>query len=91
MELTFNKVNNKYIATFTATSNFNIHIEQTGGIVELYYTSVEDAKPKYLKALNNSKDEKVIDVDCEVLVFPKYVTLESSVLPTKAIVTYNQA
>lgn len=88
--ITFNKEGDKYVATFTAVADFNIHIEQKGGIVDMLQSSVEGAEYDYVKALNISKFDEVIDVDCTALIYPKYIKLVSKVKPTKAIVTYNQ-
>lgn len=44
MELTFTKVGDKYVALFTVTSDFNIHIEKSGGRVGLFQSSIENGE-----------------------------------------------
>lgn len=88
--ITFNKVGDVYVAEFKVVANFNLHIEQRGGIVEMFQTSVEGARYAYVTALNISKYDEVIDKGCEALVYPLWIKLECRVQPTKAVVTYNQ-
>lgn len=60
MELTFNKTNNGYIADYTATTHFNLHIEGGGRVLLYKRTSGERGD------LIASIPSKVVDVDVVV-------------------------
>lgn len=86
MNLNFVKTGDKYVAEFKVDADFNIHIEQRGGIVEMFQSSVEGGQYDYVKALNASKFDSVIDTDCSALIYPKWIKLETRVQPTAAYV-----
>lgn len=85
MELTFDKATG--ICEFEVTADFNLHLErESAGTLHIYqrtagreYTFVDDQG--YLSA------KEVIDYDFQSLVYPKFIKIKSSVLPTVAIIT----
>lgn len=87
MELTFTYDSTMYVAEFQASSDFNLHIEKGEGSVVLYQTTVEGSKYDVVKTIAEYYD-KVIDIDFVGTVYPKYIKVESSVLPTMAEVTF---
>ena len=90
MELAFTKVGDRYVASFTATGNFNIHLEKpTGGTLGTIFkqSSVEGAKSDGIKGLYLTPQERVLDTSVIVPIPPMYITIESDVLPTMAVVT----
>ena len=91
MDLNFTKQGNLYVADFTATSDFNIHIEKEEGYIHILQSTVEGGEYDYIKGLNISHLDPVIDMDFTAAVYPKYIRVKSRVMPTKAVVTFNQA
>lgn len=89
MTLSFRKENNKYVATFDAVSDFNLHIEKAKkGVVNFYQTSSADGEYDRIKDLKFEYDDLVLDVDLSALVYPKYIKIVSYVDIAKAEVTF---
>lgn len=61
MELTFNKSSNGYIADYTATTHFNLHIEGGGRVLLYKRTSGEKGD-----LLANIPSHGVVDIDIAV-------------------------
>lgn len=90
MELTFNKTGELYVAEFKADKEFSLHIERMNGLGSIKmqqngaeggkYADVEDFETR-----NNTKP--VIEYDSGAFVAPKWIRIESSVLPTYAAIT----
>jgi len=86
MELTFEKINNKYISEFEITTDCNLHLEKkTAGPIKLYQRTVGGG----YDLINDVKNVSgvVDDVDLVALVYPKTIKIESSVEPTYAALT----
>ena len=88
MELTFNKDGNRYVAEFQTTSDFALHIEKPKGSIVILQKSVEGGRYDYIRNLNVPHYDKVIDVDVVGVVYPKWIKVESGVMPTMAVVTF---
>lgn len=88
MELTFTKVGDKYVALFTVTSDFNIHIEKSGGRVVLFQSSIENGEYDYVSGATIADTDGVFDSDFTALIYPKYIKMVADVMPTKAVVTF---
>lgn len=89
--LNFSKQGDSYVAIFTATADFNIHIEKPNGAIVVEQSSVEGAEYAPIKDLNLGINNQVVDVDFAALVYPKYIRVKSATMPTMAVVTFNQA
>lgn len=87
MEIKFTQENGRYVAHFSVSSDFNIHIEKKGGTMHFLQSTVQGGRYDLINDLNFGTDQEVIDVDCTALVYPKYIEIVSAVLPTKAVVT----
>jgi hypothetical protein len=88
MELTFNKVGNKYISEFEVTSDFNIHIERPeGGIIDIYQRTSTEGEYTVVDEFDTN-GKSVIDVDFTALVYPKYMKVSCETQPTMAVVTF---
>lgn len=87
MELEFIKVGSRWVAEFTATGNFNLHIEKGEGSLGIYQSSVEGGKYDYVRQLNIAQYDKIVDVDFVGAIFPKWIKVESKSMPTMAVVT----
>ena len=89
MDLSFSKKGDWYEAVFTADSNFNLHIEKSGGIAYLQQSSVDGAQFAAVRGANWGRDMDVIDEGFSALVYPMYILVRSSVEPTRAVVTFS--
>lgn len=91
MTLSFNKEHDKYVATFEATSDFNLHIEKAKkGVVNFYQKSIQDGEYDRIKDVKFEYDDLVLDVDFSALVYPKYIKIVAYVDITQAVVTSAQ-
>ena len=88
MELTFTKDGDKYVTSFAVTSDFNIHIEKSGGRVVLFQSSIENGEYDYVSGATIADTDGVFDSDFTALVYPKYIKMVADVMPTKAVVTF---
>lgn len=88
MELQFTKEGEQYVAQFTATGDFNLHIEKSRGRVYMLQSTVENGRYDGVKGASWGKLEGTIDSDFTSLVYPKYIRIESEVEPTMAVVTF---
>ena len=88
MELTFTKDGDKYVASFAVTSDFNIHIEKSGGRVVLFQSSIENGEYDYVSGATIADTDGVFDSDFTALIYPKYIKMVADVMPTKAVVTF---
>jgi hypothetical protein len=86
MELTFNKVDNKYEAEFEIQTDANLHIEfENATPIKLYQRTTGSG----WDLVNDVKNAvgKVTDVDLQALVYPKYIKVSCATEPTMAVVT----
>lgn len=91
MELEFVKEGTMSVATFEATSDFNLHIEKAKeGAVNFYQTSSADGEYDLIKGLKFDYNDLVLDTDCTALVYPKYIKIVAYVDIAKAVVTFAQ-
>lgn len=89
MTLSFNKEHDKYVATFEATSDFNLHLEKVKkGVVNFYQKSIKDGEYDRFKDLKFDYDDLVLDADCTALVYPKYIKIIAYTDISKAVVTF---
>ena len=88
MELTFTKDGDKYVAQFTATSDFNIHIEKSGGRIVLFQSSVENGEYDYVSGATIAESDGVFDSDFTALIYPKYIKMVADSTPRVAVVTF---
>lgn len=88
MELTFNKVKDKYEAEFEITNDANLHIEFKGATpIKLYQKTAGNNWD--LVTDNKKQISDVIDVDLVALVYPKWIKVVSEVEVTMGVVTFN--
>lgn len=91
MQLTFNKVNNIYVAEFEATSDFNVHIERiTHGMLAFYQRTTTSGEYAEITDLKQLIRDKVFDTDFAAFVYPKYIKVVSGVEVTTATVTFKE-
>lgn len=89
MELKFNKQGTKYVAEFTATGDFNLHIErEKQGFILVQQRTTTSGKFDSISGGNFSSVDSVIDCDFIGTVYPKYIKVVSEVLPTFAELTF---
>ena len=89
MELAFTKIDGLYIAEFQVSADFNLHIErdETGPII-LYQRTTSQGEYDYVKNFGFKQDgDKVMDLDFQSLVYPKWIKIKSAVNPLVATIT----
>lgn len=88
MEITFSKSGEVYVAEFSVTGDFNLHIEGvTAGDVQVFQRGTASGSYARVKSVNPYSYEKVYDYDFSAVVYPKYIKIVSEVEPTLAVVT----
>ena len=90
MELTFNKTGELYVAEFKADKEFSLHIERMNGLgsIKMQQNGAEGGKYADVEDFEASNSTKpVIEYDSGAFVAPKWIRIESSVLPTYAAIT----
>ena len=80
MELTFNKTVNGYIAEYSATTHFNLHIEGGGRV--LLYRRTSGSQGTLLASIPS----EVVDVDVAVNREATY-TIHCATMPNTAVIT----
>lgn len=91
MEIIFTQVaENKWESEFTASADFNLHIEkEESGILLLQQRGSDSGKYDTVGGLKISPSDLVLDCDFAALVYPKYIKVISEVQPTLGVVTFN--
>lgn len=87
MELQFTKKDMSYVAEFTATGDFNLHMESGAPIqAVIYQKSVSEGKYAVAAALNGVGS--ILDTDVCAAVYPKYIRIESNYAVSNCHVTF---
>lgn len=89
MEINFQPKDNKFVAEFEVTGDFNLHLEGVvEGNVKVYQRGTDSGEYAYVRtATPYPSFSEVYDYDFSALVYPKYIKVECPVQPSKAIVT----
>lgn len=88
MELNFVKEGTKWVSTFEATSDFNLHIERDkGGFLFVSQRTTQSGEYDSTKDADFSGSDLIIDYDFSALVYPKYIKVSCATEPTSGIVT----
>lgn len=88
MELTFNQEGKKFVAEFTASADFNLHIEKHwGGEVSILKSTVDEEGATYVQELKMGEYQSVLDKDFSEKVYPKHYRIVSSTQYLRAFVT----
>lgn len=92
MDINFVEDGNKYVAEIQVTADFNLHIErEERGFIFVEQKTVEDGAYDSIKGLNMTYVDPVIDMDFTGVIYPKWIRIVSKVMPTKAVLTTNEA
>lgn len=88
MELIFSKNEEGFVAEFSVTNAFNLHIEREEvGFIQIKQRTTTEGKYDYIKGLNITQNNEVIDYDFSGVIYPKFIKIVSKVEPTMAEVT----
>ena len=89
MEVSFVKEGTKYVGTFNATGDFNLHIEKNSKSF-LYILQRTSSKGQYasLREASFSNAEEIIEFDYSASVYPKSIKIECSAEPIMCDVTF---
>jgi hypothetical protein len=88
MELNFKKSDNVYVAEFQADGDFALHVEKGKGSLVVYQRSVERGEYDVVRGLDVNVNDTCVDVDIVGAVFPKWIKVESNIMPTRAEVVF---
>lgn len=88
MKINFTKEGTMYVATFVATSDFNLHVEKREkSFLYVYQKTTANGKYDSIKDAKFSSADLVIDCDFTALIYPKYIKIESESEPMVCEVT----
>lgn len=90
MDISFQKIGDKYISEFSVTGTFNLHIEGVlARNVRLLQTTVPGSKYAEVKdSIFSDGSSNVYDCDFPVVVVPKNIKVICDSMPTMAVVTF---
>lgn len=89
MDVQVKEANGVYIAEFTATQDFNIHIEKScAAPTYVYQRTTDSGEYASLDYYGNYLNNQVIDTDLRAIVYPKHVMIVSECKMTLQV-TYN--
>lgn len=78
MDVQVKEVNGVFIAEFTATQDFNIHIEKScAAPAYVYQRTTDSGEYASLDYYGNYLNNKVIDTDFSAIVYPKHILIKS--------------
>jgi hypothetical protein len=90
MDLNFRNEENKWVAEFQATSNFNLHIERTGlGSIVVSQRGTDNGEYDTAFIETRYEGQRVFDCDFGALVFPKWIKVISGSEVIKGVVTFS--
>jgi hypothetical protein len=88
MVLKFTNVGENWVAEFSVTDDFNLHIErEESGYLIVNKRTTASGKYDSIKGSSFNYGDPVVDVDFSFPVYPKQIQVVSKVLPTMAVVT----
>lgn len=89
MNLDFNLNQDRWVAEFIATDDFNLHIEGVvEGNVSVFQRGSESGNYAFVKeGTPHPSYANVYDYDFAALVYPKYIKVSCATEPTMAVVT----
>lgn len=89
MDVQVKQENGVYVAEFTATQDFNIHVEKVSAApTYIYQRSTDSGKYASLDYYGNYLHNQVIDTDFSAIVYPKHIRIVSEAEMTVKV-TYN--
>lgn len=88
MEIQFTNIGNLWVAEFEVTADFNLHLERENvGTLHFYQRTTPHGEYDYINNQGYNADDKVIDIDFQALVYPKWIKIKSAVKPLIATIT----
>ena len=90
MKLVFNLNQDRWVAEFEATADFNLHIEgvKTGNVSVFQRGSAEGKYAFVVGSTPAPSYGTIYDYDFSALVYPKYIRVSCATEPTMAVVTF---
>lgn len=88
MALNFTNVGEKWVAEFSVTDDFNLHIErEESGYLIVNQRTTAEGKYDSIRDGSFNYGDPVVDIDFTGVIYPKYIQVISKVEPTYAEVT----
>ena len=90
MKLNFSKQDGRWVAEFTATADFNLHIEGVNdGNVQVYQRGTSTGEYAFVRgSVQYPNYGKVYDMDFTAVVFPKYIKVSCATEPVEGVATF---
>lgn len=89
MEIEVRQEGKNYVAEFTATQDFNLHMEkESQGNTYLYQRTTDSGEYASLDYYGNYLGNQVVDADFSALIYPKHIRVVCE-QPMTVRVTYN--
>lgn len=90
MVLKFTNVGENWVAEFSVTDDFNLHIErEESGYLIVNQRTTAEGKYDSIRDGSFNYGDPVVDIDFTGVIYPKYIQIISKVEPTYAEVTSN--
>ena len=90
MALKFTNVGENWVAEFSVTDDFNLHIErEESGYLIVNQRTTAEGKYDSIRDGSFNYGDPVVDIDFTGVIYPKYIQVISKVEPTYAEVTSN--
>ena len=90
MALKFTNVGENWVAEFSVTDDFNLHIErEESGYLIVNQRTTAEGKYDSIRDGSFNYSDPVVDIDFTGVIYPKYIQVISKVEPTYAEVTSN--
>lgn len=90
MALKFTNVGENWVAEFSVTDDFNLHIERKeSGYLIVNQRTTAEGKYDSIRDGSFNYGDPVVDIDFTGVIYPKYIQVISKVEPTYAEVTSN--
>ena len=90
MELIFSEQNNRWVAEFEATADFNLHIEGVAeGNISIFQRGTTSGEYAYVRGGTPYPSlNATYDYDFSALIYPKFMRVTCATKPTMAVVTF---
>lgn len=90
MEIEIYQIGQKYVGEFTVTEDFNLHVEKLKeGNMYVYQRTTDSGDYVPQQEVRNIFWNKIIDIDMQGVIYPKYIRIVSDAPIIKCVITYN--
>lgn len=87
MELNFTKVDNLWVAEFSVSGEFNLHLERNEGGQLNISQRTAGSNYEHIEDAHQLDSRLIFDADFQALIYPKWIKIKSAVKPLVATIT----